>query len=144
MITYLALTALAGALACVEVPAVLPDAVALRLAPATDSVTLAYICGNMFRIRNAAFEPRDVRWDIYNAVPADSGALRLRGRDVGATYVDYFVTARTPIWPVWTRSHDGASKRRVLGDSVDTVRLRVDAAAMGLIADWAEMQRVVE
>jgi Subtilase family len=62
---------------------------------ATDSVALTYICGNMFRIRNSSFEPRSVRWDIYNANPADTGSLWARGRDVGRTSVDFFVTSRT-------------------------------------------------
>jgi hypothetical protein len=95
MLACLAIAALAGAVSCTDAPTALPDAAALTVAPATDSVTLTYICGNMFRIRNASFEPREVRWDIYNVVPADTGSLRLRGRDVGATYVDYFVTSRT-------------------------------------------------
>jgi Subtilase family len=97
MMPCLAIAALAGAVSCTDAP-VAPrtnESLALTVAPATDSVTLTYICGNMFRVRNAAFEPRDVRWDIYNAVPADTGSLRLRGRDAGATYVDYFVTSRT-------------------------------------------------
>ncbi len=71
------------------------DTVALTTVPATDSVLLTYYCGNMFRVRNLAFEPRAVRWEIYGAVPADTGSLRLRGRDVGAAFVDYFVTSRT-------------------------------------------------
>lgn len=65
------------------------------LSTAADSVLLTYICGNMFRVRNTSFEPREVRRDIYNAAPADTGSLRLRGRDVGAAHVDYFVTSRT-------------------------------------------------
>ena len=95
MMACLAIAALAGAVSCTDAPLAPRNAVALTVTPATDSVTLTYICGNMFRVRNAAFEPRDVRWDIYGATPPDTGSLRLRGRDVGAAYVDYFVTART-------------------------------------------------
>lgn len=95
MMACLAIAALAGAVSCAEAP-VAPEAIpSLTVVPATDSVLLTYICGNMFRVRNLAFEPREVRWNIHNASPADTGSLRLRGRDVGATHVDYFVTART-------------------------------------------------
>jgi hypothetical protein len=95
MMGCLALTALIGAASCADTPTAPRETVGLTVAPATDSVLLTYICGNMFRVRNLSFEPREVRWDIYNAVPADTGSLRLRGRDVGAAYVDYFVTSRT-------------------------------------------------
>ena len=95
MMACLAIAALAGAVSCTDAPTALPDTAALAVVPGTDSVTLTYICGNMFRVRNASFEPRSVRWDIYGATPVDTGSLRARGRDVGAAYVDYFVTART-------------------------------------------------
>ncbi len=95
MMACLAIAALAGAVSCADSPLAPRETVALTVVPATDSVLLTYICGNMFRVRNTSFEPRDVRWDIYNAVPADTGSLRLRGRDVGSTQVDYFVTSRT-------------------------------------------------
>ena len=87
--------AAAGLLSCTDTPVQPQNEVALATAPGTDSVALTYICGNMFRIRNSSFEPRSVRWDIYNAAPADTGSLRPRGRDVGSAYVDYFVTSRT-------------------------------------------------
>lgn len=95
MIPGLVFFALAGAVSCTDSATALQDTVQLTVAPATDSVTLSYMFGKMFRTRNAAFEPRDVRWDIDNAVPADTGSLRLRGRDLGSMYVDYFVTSRT-------------------------------------------------
>ena len=95
MMACLAIAALAGAVSCTDAPTAALDTVALTVVPGTDSVTLTYICGNMFRVRNASFEPRSVRWDIYGATPADTGSLRVRGRDVGAAYVDYFVTSRT-------------------------------------------------
>lgn len=95
MMACLAVASLVGAVSCTDASMAPRDTVALTAVPATDSVLLTYICGNMFRVRNTAFEPRDVRWDIYNASPADTGSLRLRGRDVGAAHVDYFVTART-------------------------------------------------
>ena len=95
MMACLAIAALAGAVSCTDAPTTAPDTVALAVVPGTDSVTLTYICGNMFRVRNSSFEPRRVRWDIYNAAPADTGSLRARGRDVGAAYVDYYVTSRT-------------------------------------------------
>ena len=88
MIPCLAFIALAGAVSCTDSATALQDTVTLTVAPATDSATLSYVCGNMFRIRHASFEPRAVRWEMDGAVPADTGSLRLRGRDVGATYVD--------------------------------------------------------
>jgi Subtilase family len=95
MMACLAIAALTGAVSCADSPVAPSDTVTLTVAPATDSVLLTYICGNMFRVRNTSFDAREVRWDIYNAVPADTGSLRLRGRDVGAAHVDYFVTSRT-------------------------------------------------
>ena len=95
MMACLAMAALAGAMSCTDAPTATPETAAPAVVPRTDSVTLTYICGNMFRIRNASFEPRNVRWAIYNATPADTGSLRARGRDVGSTYVEYFVTSRT-------------------------------------------------
>jgi hypothetical protein len=95
MLACLTVLAAAGLVSCTDAPVAPRDEVALAVAPATDSVTLTYICGNMFRVRNASFDAREVRWDIYNASLADTGSLRLRGRDVGAAFVDYYVTART-------------------------------------------------
>jgi hypothetical protein len=87
--------ALAAAMvSCSETPTQSGDSLSANVAAASDSVQLTYICGNMFRIRNRSFEPRQVRWGTYN-VPSDTGSLRVRGRDVGAAQVDYFVTAQT-------------------------------------------------
>jgi hypothetical protein len=87
--------ALAAAMvSCSDTPTQSGDTPSANVAAASDSVQLTYICGNMFRIRNRSFEPRQVRWGTYN-VPSDTGSLRLRGRDVGAAQVDYFVTAQT-------------------------------------------------
>ena len=91
----LIVTAVSALLGCADTPVQVPaDSFSANVA-GTDSVALTYICGNMFRIRNSAFDSRSVRWDIYNASPADTGSLRARGRDVGSAYVDFFVTART-------------------------------------------------
>ena len=95
MAACLVILAASGLLSCADTPVQAPDSVSLATVPGTDSVKLTYICGNMFRVRNSSFEPRNVRWDIYNVVPADTGSLRTRGRDVGSGYVDYFVTSRT-------------------------------------------------
>ena len=95
MAACLTILAAAGLLSCTDTPVQPQNEVALATVPGTDSVALTYICGNMFRIRNSSFESRSVRWDIYNAAPADTGSLRARGRDVGSAYVDYFVTSRT-------------------------------------------------
>jgi hypothetical protein len=91
-LTILSASALIG---CADAPTQTPSATAALAVTGTDSVALTYICGNMFRIRNASFEPRNVRWDIYNASPADTGSLWARGRDLGRTSVDFFVTSRT-------------------------------------------------
>ncbi len=95
MTACLAILAVSGILGCADTPVQVPADTISANAAGTDSVALTYICGNMFRIRNSAFDPRSVRWDIYNAVPAETGSLRARGRDVGSAFVDYFVTART-------------------------------------------------
>ena len=95
MAACLVILAASGLLSCADTPVQAPDAVSLATVPGTDSVKLTYICGNMFRVRNSSFEARNVRWDIYNVAPADTGSLRTRGRDVGSGYVDYFVTSRT-------------------------------------------------
>ena len=95
MAACLVILAASGLLSCADTPVQAPDSVSLATVPGTDSVNLTYICGNMFRVRNSSFEPRNVRWDIYNVAPADTGSLRARGRDVGSGYVDYFVTSRT-------------------------------------------------
>jgi Subtilase family len=82
-------------LSCTDGPlAAAREELALNVAPATDSVRLTYICGNMFRVRNSSFEPRQVRWDIYN-VAGDTGSFVSRGRDIGAASVDFYVTSRT-------------------------------------------------
>jgi hypothetical protein len=95
MASCLTILAASGLLGCIDAPTQQLEAVPALTVAASDSVALTYICGNMFRIRNASFEPRSVRWDIYNASPADTGSLWARGRDVGRTSVDFFVTART-------------------------------------------------
>lgn len=95
MASCLTILAASGLLSCADTPTQAPDSMLALSVTATDSVALTYICGNMFRIRNSSFEPRSVRWDIYNANPADTGSLWARGRDVGRTSVDFFVTSRT-------------------------------------------------
>ncbi len=95
MMVCLAIAALAGAVSCTDAPTATRSGVSLEVGEAGDSLQLTYICGNMFRVRNKAFTPVRVRWDIYGAVPVDTGSLRVRGRDVGAASVDYYVTART-------------------------------------------------
>jgi Subtilase family len=95
MATCLTILTVAGVMACTDTPVQVPPPDVSAAVAGTDSVALTYICGNMFRIRNSSFEPRSVRWDIYNAAPADTGSLKARGRDVGAAYVDLFVTSRT-------------------------------------------------
>ena len=95
MMVCLAIAALAGAVSCTDAPTATRSGVSLEVGEAGDSLQLTYICGNMFRVRNKAFTPVRVRWDIYGAVPVDTGSLRVRGRDVGAAWVDYYVTART-------------------------------------------------
>ena len=95
MIACLAILAVSGLLGCADTPVQVPADTISANAAGTDSVALTYICGNMFRVRNSAFDQRNVRWDIYNASPADTGSLQSRGRDLGSSYVDFFVTART-------------------------------------------------
>jgi Subtilase family len=95
MASCLTILAASGLIGCIDAPTQQPDTVPALTVGATDSVALTYICGNMFRIRNSSFDPRSVRWDIYNANPADTGSLWARGRDVGRTSVDFFVTSRT-------------------------------------------------
>ncbi len=95
MTLCLAILGLSGVLSCTDTPLQVPASSVAAAVSGTDSVALTYICGNMFRVRNSSFEPRSVHWDIYNASPADTGSLRARGRDVGASYAAFFVTART-------------------------------------------------
>ena len=95
MAACLVVLAVSGLFGCADTPVQVPPDTVSANAAGTDSVALTYICGNMFRIRNSAFDPRNVRWDIYNATPADTGSLSARGRDLGSSYVDLFVTART-------------------------------------------------
>ena len=95
MVACLTILALSGLLGCADTPVEGPAPDVSATVAGTDSVALTYICGNMFRIRNSSFDARSVRWDIYNASPADTGSLRARGRDVDRTAVDFFVTART-------------------------------------------------
>ncbi len=95
MAACLTMLAVSGLLGCADTPVQVAAPDVSAAVAGTDSVALTYICGNMFRIRNSSFEPRSVRWDIYNASPADTGSLWARGRDVGRTSVDFFVTART-------------------------------------------------
>jgi Subtilase family len=96
MLSCLAVLAASGIVACADAPLEVQQRdVSLATLSGTDSVALTYMCGNMFRVRNSSFEPRNVRWDIYNASPADTGSLVVRGRDLGSTSVDYFVTSRT-------------------------------------------------
>lgn len=95
MTACLAILAVSGMLGCADMPVQVPASEVSAAVAGTDSVALTYICGNMFRVRNSSFEPRSVRWDIYNAAPADTGSVRARGRDIGSAYVDFFVTSRT-------------------------------------------------
>jgi hypothetical protein len=95
MAACLTMLAVSGLLGCADTPVQVAAPDVSAAVAGTDSVALTYICGNMFRIRNSSFEPRSVRWDIYNASPADTGSLWARGRDVGRTSVDFFVTSRT-------------------------------------------------
>ncbi|MDZ7629786.1 MAG: hypothetical protein U5K74_00150 [Gemmatimonadaceae bacterium] len=95
MAACLTIMAVSGLLGCADTPVQVAAPEVSAAVAGTDSVALTYICGNMFRIRNSSFEPRRVRWEIYNASPADTGSLWARGRDVGRTSVDFFVTART-------------------------------------------------
>ena len=95
MAACLVILAASGLLSCADTPVQVPTDIISANAAGTDSVALTYICGNMFRVRNSAFDQRNVRWDIYNASPADTGSLQARGRDLGSSYVDFFVTART-------------------------------------------------
>jgi hypothetical protein len=56
-----------------------------------DSVSLAYVCGNTFRLRNANPDYVEVRWDIVGA--SDSGRLVLPARPANAAFSQVFVTA---------------------------------------------------
>jgi hypothetical protein len=65
-----------------------PDAVTLP----TTAVTLTYICGNKFRLRNKAFLNLTLRYDVYGT--PESETLPIEMPESGSTQRDIFFTTR--------------------------------------------------
>jgi hypothetical protein len=86
------------ALACHEVTAP-RDPETVRLSPqalvtrdSAAKVTLTYICGNKFRVRNPLGDSLLVHWDVYSTT--DSGSIVLPAKQAGGSYSESFFTTR--------------------------------------------------
>ncbi|MCE2942673.1 MAG: hypothetical protein LW922_13315, partial [Gemmatimonadetes bacterium] len=61
---------------------------------ATGQVTLTYMCGNRFRVRNVNGFALQLRWDVYKT--ADQGAVAVPGRPAGSAFSEVFFSTATP------------------------------------------------